>query len=268
MSANGTIAAAVVSARSSTSVTINESLLSTDTIFMGDDTNRNIHDGDPLDIRTRISAIENGTGTVSSTNLAADSVVTAKILDANVTTAKIADANVTTAKIATGAVTPNELATDSVVTDKILDGNVTSPKLALPTAGATYLLANIILDTGTYAVTTGDTSYSAYSHFHIGCPSVFANTISWCAIQTGTYRVVVKHTRQTATTYVRALKNNALVSEFAYTGAVLPAYATREWDIAVNKGDLITIQHKCASTATSHLLFMGIYSATDVIGGA
>jgi len=140
--------------------------------------------------------------------------------------------------------------------------------LVAPTAGATYLLANIILDTGSYAVTTGDTSYSAYSHFHIGCPSVFANTISWCAIQTGTYRVVVKHTRQTATTYVRALKNNALVSEFAYTGAVLPAYATREWDIAVNKGDLITIQHKCASTATSHLLFMGIYSATDVIGGA
>ena len=167
-----------------------------------------------------------------------------------------------------GAVSNAKLATGAVTSDKILDGNVTSPKLALPTAGATYLLANIILDTGSYAVTTGDTSYSAYSHFHIGCPSVFANTISWCAIQTGTYRVVVKHTRQTATTYVRALKNNALVSEFAYTGAVLPAYATREWDIAVNKGDLITIQHKCASTATSHLLFMGIYSATDVIGGA
>lgn len=145
MSADGTIAAAVVSARSSTSVTVNESLLSTDTIFMGDDTNRNIHDGDPADIRTRISVystteadavtdlklvktanlsdlasaatartnldvyskaesdsafLEDGTGTVDATNLASNSVTTAKILDANVTTAKILDANVTAPKLA------------------------------------------------------------------------------------------------------------------------------------------------------------------------
>lgn len=41
-----------------------------------------------------------GTGGITETQLASDSVTTVKILDANVTTAKIADANVTLAKIA------------------------------------------------------------------------------------------------------------------------------------------------------------------------
>jgi len=86
MSADGTVAAAVVSARSSTSVTINESLLSTDTIFMGDDTNRNIHDGDPLDIRTRI-------GVYSTTE--ADAITDLKL----VKTANLSDvANAATAR--------------------------------------------------------------------------------------------------------------------------------------------------------------------------
>jgi hypothetical protein len=58
-SADGTIASAIISAQTSTTFTVNESLLSTDTIFIGDDENRNIHDGDPLDIRTRLGAPSN-----------------------------------------------------------------------------------------------------------------------------------------------------------------------------------------------------------------
>ena len=54
MSSSGAIAAAVISASTTTDFTVNESLLSTDTIFIGDDVNRNIHDGDPVDIQVRL----------------------------------------------------------------------------------------------------------------------------------------------------------------------------------------------------------------------
>jgi hypothetical protein len=114
--------------------------------------------------------LSTGTGNVSTTMLASNSVTTAKITDANVTTAKIADSAVTSAKIAdltiatgdiadsaitsgkiaTGAVgttkiddlsittgkivdsvvTAAKIATDAVTTAKILDSNVTTAKIA------------------------------------------------------------------------------------------------------------------------------------------
>jgi hypothetical protein len=49
------------------------------------------------------------TGAIGATQLASDSVTTAKILDLNVTTGKINDLAVTTGKIAAGAVTPAKL---------------------------------------------------------------------------------------------------------------------------------------------------------------
>jgi hypothetical protein len=67
---------------------------------------------------------------VTAAKLASDSVETAKIVDANVTAAKLAADSVTTAKIVDSNVTAAKLAADSVTTAKILDANVTDAKLA------------------------------------------------------------------------------------------------------------------------------------------
>lgn len=105
----------------STTFTLAETLLSTDTIYIGDDVFRNQMDGDPEDIRDRLDVysqaetytqaevdtalsgkIDDGTGTVTATNLDTDSVTTIKIEDDAVVTAKIADDNVTAHKVKVG----------------------------------------------------------------------------------------------------------------------------------------------------------------------
>lgn len=68
-----------------------------------------------------VGASEIATGAVGSDELASDSVITAKILDANVTAGKLASDSVTTAKILDSNVT----------TAKIADGSVTNAKLGL-----------------------------------------------------------------------------------------------------------------------------------------
>ena len=67
---------------------------------------------------------------VTAGKLAADSVITAKILNANVTTAKIADANVTAAKLAADSVVTAKILNANVTTAKIADANVTTDKIA------------------------------------------------------------------------------------------------------------------------------------------
>ena len=84
------------------------------------------------------------TGTVTATMLAADSVTTAKILNANVTAAKLASDSVETAKIVDANVTAAKLAADSVTTAKILDSNVTAAKLAADSVTTAKILdANV-----------------------------------------------------------------------------------------------------------------------------
>ena len=68
-------------------------------------------------------------GGVGTTQLAANSVTTAKIADANVTADKLAANSVTTAKIADANVTADKLAANSVTTAKIADNAVTYGKL-------------------------------------------------------------------------------------------------------------------------------------------
>jgi hypothetical protein len=84
------------------------------------------------------------TGTVTATMLAADSVTTAKILNANVTAAKLASDSVETAKIVDANVTAAKLAADSVTTAKITDSNVTAAKLAADSVTTVKILdANV-----------------------------------------------------------------------------------------------------------------------------
>jgi hypothetical protein len=111
--------------------------------------------------------LDTGTGNVSNTMLASNSVTTAKIVDVNVTTAKIADSAITSAKIAdltiaTGdiadsAITSGKIATGAVGTIKIDDLSVTTGKIAdgAVTAGkiATDAITTAKIQDG--AVTTG-----------------------------------------------------------------------------------------------------------------
>jgi len=272
MSASGAISAAVISASTTSDFTVNESLLSTDTIFIGDDTNRNIHDGDPLDIRTRLDvystaeAIADGTGTVDATNLASDSVTTVKILDANVTaaklatdsveTAKIKDLNVTAAKLAVGSVETAKILDDAVTTAKILDGNVTNAKLVAPTAGDTYQLfrfTNTIIPQGTSATTYDDALYGTDgvtgTYFSVTCPV------------SGVIRFQCDLEHITSTIYVRIIKNGSLVATKSRGGA----WAAQTQDITVAAGDRV----KCTlyvATSSGTWRNIRITSGTESLG--
>ena len=86
--------------------------------------------------RSNISAIENGTGTVSNTNLASNAVTTPKIASNAVTTPKIADNNVTAAKLATGDPEDDWVA-DRIVATAGSDTIITSPDAIRFTGGGT-----------------------------------------------------------------------------------------------------------------------------------
>ena len=73
--------------------------------------------------------LSTGTGNVSNTMLASNSVTTAKIADSNVTTAKIADSAITSAKIADGTIATGDIADSAITTGKIAAEAVTTAKI-------------------------------------------------------------------------------------------------------------------------------------------
>jgi hypothetical protein len=77
-----------------------------------------------------VSAGKLKVGTITSTEMGTDSVLTANIANLNVTTAKLADTAVTTAKITDLNVTTGKIADLGVTTAKIADANVTTAKIA------------------------------------------------------------------------------------------------------------------------------------------
>lgn len=101
---------------------------------------------------------------VTSAELAADSVITSKILDANVTVAKLAADSVSTVKIIDANVTAAKLATDSVSTIKIVDANVTAAKLATDSVSTIKIVdanvTNAKIATGIDAAKLADGSVS------------------------------------------------------------------------------------------------------------
>jgi hypothetical protein len=77
-----------------------------------------------------VSAGKLKVGTITSTEMGTDSVLTANIANLNITTAKLADTAVTTAKITDLNVTTGKIADLGVTTAKIADSNVTTAKIA------------------------------------------------------------------------------------------------------------------------------------------
>ncbi|PCI38073.1 MAG: hypothetical protein COB53_05260 [Elusimicrobia bacterium] len=128
-----------------------------------------------------LTGIGVGDGTITTVKLAADSVITSKILDAAVTEAKIADGSITTAKLGDGVVLDGsivsmqaskltgalpaidgssltgvvvgdgtiataKLAADSVITSKILNAAVTEAKIADGSITTAKLGDGVVLD--------------------------------------------------------------------------------------------------------------------------
>jgi hypothetical protein len=98
--------------------------------------------------------LSTGTGNVSNTMLASNSVTTAKITDLNVTTGKIADSAITSAKIAdlgiaTGdiadlAITTGKIAAEAVTTAKIPESAITNSRLAADAVTSDKIAADAV----------------------------------------------------------------------------------------------------------------------------
>ena len=73
--------------------------------------------------------LSTGTGNVSNTMLASNSVTTAKIADSNVTADKIAAGAITSAKIADGTIATGDIADSAITTGKIAAEAVTTAKI-------------------------------------------------------------------------------------------------------------------------------------------
>ena len=135
-----------------------------------------------------------GTGNVSSTMLASNSVTTAKIVDSNVTTAKIADSAITSAKIADltiasgdiadSAITSGKIANGAVGTAKIDDLSITEPKIvsSAVTAGKIATDAVTTAKIQDSAVTTAKINDSAITSAKIADGTIVAGDIADGAI--------------------------------------------------------------------------------------
>ena len=126
------------------------------------------------------------TGTVTATMLAADSVTTAKILDANVTAAKLATDSVETAKIKDANVTAAKLAADSVETAKIVDSNVTAAKLAADSVTTAKILDANVTDAklASNSVTNAKIADSAVDTAEIANSAVTASKLATDSVET------------------------------------------------------------------------------------
>jgi len=131
---------------------------------------------------------------VTAGKLATDSVETLKIKDSNVTAAKLAtdsvetlkikDSNVTSDKIATGAVTVTKLGDSAVETAKIKDANVTLAKLAAAGAEADIIVAAATTKTPAYVAMSGDATIAATGAVTIANGAVGASKLASDAVET------------------------------------------------------------------------------------
>jgi hypothetical protein len=138
--------------------------------------------------------LASGTGNVSTTMLASNSVTTAKITDLNVTTGKIADSAITSAKIAdlgiaTGdiadlAITTGKIANEAVTTPKIPELAITNSRIAADAVTADKIAADAVgtSEIANLAVTTGKLADSAVTSAKIADGTIVAGDIADGAI--------------------------------------------------------------------------------------
>jgi hypothetical protein len=177
------------------------------------------------------------TGSITASMLASDSVITAKILDANVTTAKLANDSVTTAKILDANVTNAKLAIDSVTNAKILDGTIANVKLANSTISGIALGSNLAALT----ISTGLTGTS-----YNGGTAVTITIDSTVATLTGT-QILSNKTIQDHTLATSIGVNIANRSVVQASVATTTATAVDSWALATYRSAKYLVQIKQGS---------------------
>lgn len=154
-------------------------------------------------------------GAITATELGADSVITAKILNANVTQAKLASNSVGTAQIINANVTAAKIASDAVITAKILDANVTSAKIAADGVETVNIL-DLNVTAGKLAsdaVTTSKIADGAVTSAKIAAPTAANLNVKRCLL--GVFDATAGKTVDTHAIAV-TLPNNAIVTRVDY----------------------------------------------------
>ena len=208
--------------------------------------------------------LSTGTGNVSSTMLASNSVTTAKITDANVTTAKIADSAITSAKIADltiasgdiadSAITSGKIATGAVGTTKIDDLSVTEGKLA-PTAVTTGKIADSAVTSAKIAdgtIVAGDIADGAITSAKILDGTIATGDIADSAITSAKIA--------DGTIVAGDIADGAVTSAKILDGTIVNADINASAAIAKTKLDL-------GGTITSADLVDGTIVAADIADG-
>lgn len=234
-----------VSGTSSTTFTVSESLLSTDTLFLGDDIVRNIHDGDAADIRTRLSVYSKAE---TYTQAEAD----AEFLNQT-------EADTRYLNDDTGTVDATNLAADSVTTVKIADNNVTNAKLVAPTAGDTYQLWR-----GTDTTTEFGTASTSYDDtLLVNSPDGISFAVT--APLAGVIRVKfdLRVFAGSGTASCRITKNGSLVSTQTNTSNT---FVAKNVDVTVAAGDRVKIQFYEAGLNPPRWRNLRITSGADSLG--
>lgn len=224
-------------ATTTSSFTVAETLLSTDVLFIGDDDFRNQADGDPIDIRTRLSVYSKSEGDSrylgEADNLSdLDNVITART---NLGVYSKAEANSAFLEDSAGSVGAANLATTTAETDWIL-GRLSGDNLS---AGSVICWR----DDTTISTPDTATSYPTWD------PTVNDDNQqrSVMILGRGTVRVTFTLKNETVSddAEARILKNGTVVNTYTEPNESAGADETNvSEDISVEYGDIITIQQR------------------------
>jgi len=230
-----------------------------------------------------ITAAKIQAGSITSTQIAADTITAANIATGAITATEIASGAVTTAKIAAGAITANELSANAVIAGKIAAGAIsateiatdaiTSVKIAAGAVTADELAANAVTAGKILAGTiTGDkVAANTITGANIAADTITANNIAAGAITASELAANAVTAGKIAAGAVSATE----IAAGAITTAKLAAGAVTADQLAANSvtaGKIlageITGDKIAANTITGSSIAADTITASNIAAGA